>query len=519
MLSSILAHAPALQTVIPLVAAPLCVLIGQRNIAWGITVLASLLTACVSVFLMMETLDGSVISYHLGGWAPPLGIEYRVDIVNAFVLFIVGMTGALVAIYARASIEREIDPDLHVYFYTAYLLCLTGLLGVTITGDAFNVFVFLEISSLSTYTLVALGAGRDQRALTASYNYLIMGTIGATFFVIGIGFLYMMTGTLNMADLAERIANMGDNRVIRVAFVFILVGIGLKLAMFPLHLWLPNAYSYAPSVVSVFLAATATKVAVYVLLRFAFTVFGFDYPFQAATLSWVLMPLALIAMFAMSIVAIFQSDLKRMLAYSSVAQIGYILLGVSMLSKPGLMAGIIHLFNHAVTKGALFMAVGIFVLRYGSSRIEDLRGAGRTMPWTAAAFVAGGLGLIGVPLTTGFISKWYLITAAFESNDWWLALLIVGSSLIAVFYVWRVVEALYLAEPEGKPAVSSAPLSMVLPTWALVLASLYFGIDAELTSKAASTAADLLIEATQFDSPAEPAKAVPGAIGAAANGE
>lgn len=508
MLSAILAHAPALQTVVPLIAAPLCVLFGRRHLAWAITLAASLISALFAAYLLAQTLDGSVISYELGGWAPPLGIEYRIDAVNAFVLFIVASVGALVALYARESIEQEIDPALHVYFYTAFLLCLTGLLGVTITGDAFNVFVFLEISSLSTYTLVALGAGRDQRALTAAYNYLIMGTIGATFFVIGIGFLYMLTGTLNMADLAERIAALGDNRTLRIAFVFIFVGIGLKLAMFPLHLWLPNAYSYAPSVVSVFLAATATKVAVYVMLRFLFTVFGFDYGFQAATLQTIVVPLAVIAMFASSIVAIFQSDLKRMLAYSSVAQIGYILLGISLLNKPGLTAGIIHLFNHAVIKGALFMAVGAFVYRIGSSRIEDLRGIGKQMPWMAAAFVAAGLGLIGVPLTAGFISKWYLIQATLDEGAWWLALLIVGSSLLAVIYVWRVVEAMYLAAPVQDAPVKKAPWSMIVPTWIMVLASLYFGINTELTGQAASTAADLLIQATQIEKAPE---TVPGA--------
>src|SRR5690606_37231624 len=169
-------------------------------------------------------------------------------------------------------------------FYTAFLLCIAGLLGVTITGDAFNVFVFFEISALSTYALVASGAWRNKRALTAAYNYLIMGTVGATFFVIGIGMLYMVTGTLNMADLAVRIAAHGDSSTLRMGFVFILIGVGLKLAMFPLHLWLPNAYGFAPSAVTAFIAATATKVAVYVMLRFMFTVFGFDYGFQAATL-------------------------------------------------------------------------------------------------------------------------------------------------------------------------------------------------------------------------------------------
>ncbi|MDF1846375.1 MAG: monovalent cation/H+ antiporter subunit D family protein [Parvibaculaceae bacterium] len=501
MLSSLSAHMPVLQVIVLLIAAPLCALFGNRHLAWTIAFIAALAAFVISTFLLGSVLDGSVISYHLGGWAPPWGIEYRIDAANAFVLFIVSLIGVLVLPYARQSIEREFEASTHTYFYTCYLLCLTGLLGVAATGDAFNVFVFLEISSLATYALVAFGAKRDKRALTAAYNYLIMGTIGATFFVIGIGFLYMVTGTLNMADLAVRLAEVGDTRVTRVAFVFILVGMGLKLAMFPLHLWLPNAYSYAPSAITAFLAATATKVALYVLLRFTFTVFQFDFPVQELTFEYVVMPLALVAMFAASIAAVFQKDVKRLLAYSSVAQVGYMLLGVALLTEAGLTAGIIHLFNHAVTKGALFLAVGCFVYQIGSSRLGDLKGIGKTMPWTTAALTAGGLSLIGVPLTVGFISKWYLIQASLETGSLWIAGLIVASSLIAVVYVWRIVEVAYLEPaPEGRKA-KEAPLSMILPTYALVAASLYFGINSELTSSAASQAAKALYSATDLAVP------------------
>ena len=270
MLDIVKANLPALQVVVPLVAAPICAMLGRGGRAWGFATFISFLTFAISVSLFSATYAGQPISYEMGGWAPPIGIEYRIDGLNAFVLMIVSGVAALVMPYARRSVAVEIPAERQAFFYTAFLLCLTGLLGVTITGDAFNVFVFLEISSLSTYALVASGAWRNKRALTAAYNYLIMGTVGATFFVIGIGMLYMITGTLNMADLAMRIAEHGDSRTLRMGFVFIFVGIGLKLAMFPLHLWLPNAYSFAPSAVTSFIAATATKVAVYVLLRFMF---------------------------------------------------------------------------------------------------------------------------------------------------------------------------------------------------------------------------------------------------------
>jgi multicomponent Na+:H+ antiporter subunit D len=242
------------------------------------------------------------------------------------------------------------------------MLCLTGLMGVVITGDAFNVFVFLEISSLSTYVLVAQGAGRDKRALTAAYDYLIRGTFGATFFVIGLGMLYSVTGTLNMADLADRIANEGENRTIRAAFAFIIVGMGLKVAIYPLHHWLPNAYTFAPSAISAFLAATATKAAIYVLMRFLFSVFTPNFDFEDWTLDIIFIPFALLAMFAASFVAVFQTNIKRLLAYSSIAQIGYMLLGIAMLNTTGLSAAIVHMVNHGITKAALFMGVGAMVL-------------------------------------------------------------------------------------------------------------------------------------------------------------
>jgi multicomponent Na+:H+ antiporter subunit D len=355
------------------------------------------------------------------------------------------------------------------------------------------VFVFLEISSLSTYVLIAQGSYRDKRALTAAYDYLIMGTIGATFFVIGLGLLYMATGTLNMADIADRIADQGANRTVRTAFAFIVVGIGLKIAIYPLHLWLPNAYTYAPSAVTAFLAASATKVAIYVLLRFTFSVFQPAFLFEVNTLEFIILPFAVMAMFAASFIAIFQSDFKRMLAYSSIAQIGYMLLGIALLTETGLTAAIVHLFNHGVTKAALFMGVGAFVLRAGGSFYNDIEGLGKTMPWTSAAVVIGGLSLIGVPGTAGFISKWVLVQAALEKGWWPIALLVLASSLLAVIYVWRVIETLYLKQPAEGIAPKEAPLSMLLPLWIMASACIYFGFDTDMTLSAARTAAEGLL--------------------------
>ncbi|HXH04029.1 MAG TPA: monovalent cation/H+ antiporter subunit D family protein [Candidatus Competibacteraceae bacterium] len=487
-----LAHLPILQVVLPLLGAPLCALLRYGRPAWTLALLLGGVCFGVSALLLAQVWPGVELSYAIGGWPPPWGIEYRVDVLNAFVLLLVSAMAVVTLVFARDSVEREIEPRRQALFYTAFLLCLTGLLGITVTGDAFNVFVFLEIASLATYALISSGA--DRRALTAAYQYLIMGTIGATFILIGIGLLYVMTGTLNIADLGQRLPAVAGTRAVRAAFAFLTVGIGLKLALFPLHLWLPNAYAYAPSVVSAFLAATATKVAIYLLLRFFYTLFGGDFSFAVMGLHYVLLPLALLGVLSCSLVAIYQDNVKRLLAYSSVAQIGYMLLGVAYASFTGLQAGLLHLFNHALMKGALFLALGAVAYRVGGAELSRLAGLGKRMPWTLAAFVVAGLSLIGVPLTAGFVSKWYLIFGAIERGWWWVAALVLASSLLAVVYVWRVVEVAYFRPvSDGLEDVREAPLGLLLPTWVLALANLWFGLDTRLTLGAASRAAAALL--------------------------
>jgi len=301
-----------------------------------------------------------------------------------------------------------------------------------------------------------------------------------------------MTGTLNMADLAVRLP-LVSSRTISVAFAFLTVGISLKLALFPLHAWLPDAYTYAPSAVTAFLASTATKVAVYVLLRVFFSIFGVFFAYEVMTLHWILLPLALMAVISASFNAIYQENVKRLLAYSSVAQIGYMILGISLASVTGLTAGILHLFNHALIKGTLFMAMGAVMYRIGSVRIEAMQGLGKRMPWTMAAFVAGGLSLIGVPLTVGFVSKWYLILGLVENGMWAIALVVLAGSLLAVVYIWKVVEVAYFHDFLGDLGVKEAPISLLIPIWILVAANFYFGIDATLTAGVAKSAAELLL--------------------------
>lgn len=489
---SLVEHLPVLAVLLPLLTAPLCVLFNHPRVAWLFALAAAWSSFVAAIVLLFNVGHDGAMSYPLGGWAPPWGIELRVDLMAAFVLLIVTAIAAAVFTFARASVQREIDDQHIARFYAAMLLVLAGQAGIIVTGDAFNVFVFLEISSLASYAVISMG--RDRRALNAAFQYLVMGTIGATFILIGIGFLYMMTGTLNMLDLAARLPEVADTRTVRAGFAFLTVGIGLKLALFPLHLWMPNAYAYAPSVISAFLSATATKVAVYLLLRFLLEIFGIEFSLRTMPLDLILITLGLLGILSASLVAIYQRNVKRMLAYSSVAQVGYMVLGIGLASHTGITAALLHLFNHALMKGALFLALGAVMYRIGSVLIDDLAGLGKRMPWTMAALVIGGISLIGVPPTIGFVSKWYLVLATLEQGLWPLAILILIGSVLALVYVWKLIETIYLGTaPANANTRTEAPLSMLLPTWALVLANLYFGIDTEISVGVAAQSADLLI--------------------------
>lgn len=485
-----LSHLPILQVILPFLAAPSCLILRKPRLAWVFALLVSTAAFCISILLLQQVHATGVISYELGGWEPPWGIEYRIDLLNAYVLLIVSAISTVVLLGAHASVQKEIDDHQQTWFYALFLLCLSGLLGIVATGDAFNVFVFLEISSLSTYALIALG--RDRRSLWAAYQYLIMGTIGATFLLIGIGFLYMMTGTLNMQDLASRLPAVASTSTVLSAFAFIVVGTCLKLALFPLHLWLPNAYSYAPSIVTAFIAATATKVAVYILIRFLFTIFGEPFSFGRNPLAEILIPLAIIGLLSASTVSISQFKIKRMLAYSSVAQIGYIVLGIAMGTALGLTAALLHVFNHALMKGALFMALAAVTYRMGGSEIRHMQGLAHTMPLTFWGFVLGGMSLIGIPLTVGFVSKWYLILAAMELGWWPVVIVVLLGSMLAFVYIGRVVEAGWFGEAE-QPGRNEAPWSLLLPLWILIFANVYFGLDTRLTVGVAERAAAYLM--------------------------
>ena len=483
---------PILVVLCPLITSLFVVLIPNIFFSWILTTLSTFLTFLFSILLYQEIQIHSHISYALCKWMPPIGIEYIIDKVAIIPIIIISGISFFATIFAYKIMPEEIEKKSISKVYSLWLLAIAGLLGLVTTGDAFNLFVFLEISSLASVALVAMGAQKDKQALVAAYNYLIIGAVGATLYVIGVGLLYGITGTLNMEDLTNRISDLNNNKALIAGFGFMIIGIMVKAAVFPLHIWLPRAYAYAPSAVSVLLAATATKASLYILARILFSVFENSENLINNTLLYVILPLSIIAMFAGTIMAIYEKDIKRLLAHSSVAQIGYITLAFAIGTKASIAAGFIHMFNHAIIKGGLFIAItslGFFIQKRVT--INNLSGLGRAMPITFFCFVLCSLSLAGLPLTAGFISKLYLIKATISSDAIWIAILILISSALSVVYLWKMIEVMWMRE--GRKIVIKENPAIYISLIIITFFNIYFGLDASLVVNGSFEAAEKLI--------------------------
>jgi len=475
------AQYPVLIVVIPLICSFLCPMIGlwkkKGCYFWG--VFSLLLCALASINTLFTVMESGTIHYRLGSWAPPFGIEYVVDHLNAMMLVVVSMISLLVAIYSRRSVEKEL-PDKEVYFYTVFLLQVTGFLGIVITGDLFNLYVFLEIASLAGYALIAVG---EDGAPMATFRYIVMGTIGACFYLLGVGYIYITTGSLNIADVREILPQLYGSRVLMTALAFLLAGLAVKMALFPVHVWLPDAYTKAPSVSSALIAPLMTKISLYVLIRVLFTVFQPQLSLEIFPIGEIMVWAGVVAILGGAVMALAQTDFKRMLCYIVVAEVGYIVGGLGLGNEMGLKGAILHILNDAVMTVGLFTVTGIVVYKTGHHGLSDFKDLFKKMPFTMSAFMVGALSVIGVPPTCGFFSKWYLIQGAVIAHHWIFLAALIMSSLVSVILFFRVIEIGYdFSGSHGHGAedhaaiVDEAPLSMLIPTLAVSIAILLIGI-------------------------------------------
>ncbi|MDF1562032.1 MAG: monovalent cation/H+ antiporter subunit D family protein [Deltaproteobacteria bacterium] len=445
-----------------------------------LAVAASLRTAHL-VFALTEAGEGA-LSHHLGGWPPPWGIELRVDNLSAVMVLLVNLLSWLVLLFSHRGLPERLKSRAH-FFYSLYLLFTMGMSGFVMTGDLFNLYVFLEVIALTGYALVAVG---DPEAPFAAFRYVIIGTLGAAFYLLGLAYLYGLTGSLNFVDVARQVALLEGpeaQRALLVALAFLVTGFGIKAALFPLHAWLPDAYAYSPNVTTALMGAVGIKMGAYGIFRVLYTLYRVgpagDYSAVLDLMGW----LSALAIIIGSLLAIAQTDLKRMLAYSSVSQIGYVLLGFSLANDDGLTGGVLHMINHAVMKCALFMVTGAIVTRLGHRDIRRFDGLGRHLPFTMAAFGVASLSMVGIPPTAGFFSKWYLVLGAVEGGRWPFVIIILASSLLNAIYFFRILERAFFKErvdPTPTEAwvskIKPLPGTMLLPVGVATLAILILGL-------------------------------------------
>ena len=435
-----------------------------------------------SVAILNSVIVHGTISYWIGGWKPPWGIEYRIDPLNAVMLVLISLLSLLVTVYAKESVEREL-PEKTTLFWSLFVLMITGLLGICITGDLFNLFVLLEVASLSGYALISLG---EKNAVFASFRYIVIGTVGASFYLLGVGYLYIISGSLNMADLSQLLPALYHSKTALAGFSFILIGLSIKMALFPLHGWLPDAYTLAPSAVSAAVAPLVTKVMAYVIIRLIFTVFSAKYAISMLRVTDVMIWIGTFAIVFGAVMALSQSDYKRMLSYVVISEIGYIIGGIGVANATALKGAIFHIVNDAMMVACLFLVAGLIMHKTNGHRIDNFRGIFRTMPITAVIFTVGALAVIGVPPTCGFFSKWYLLLGGINAGQWTFVAALLVSTLINVALFFRIFDkGLYVHGqqhiPDDKKTGNStysreAPLSMLMPAVALALAILLVGI-------------------------------------------
>ncbi|MBI9073995.1 MAG: monovalent cation/H+ antiporter subunit D family protein [Desulfatibacillum sp.] len=471
---------PAFLIIAPLFAACLTATAGwiRRSLSFPLAVSGLTVSFLSSLGIAARVLASGKFQYSMGGWAPPLGIVLELDYLNTPFLVVVSGAALVSLIATRQFVEKEQEAKAPA-FYALMVLAVTGMLGMVATGDAFNLYVLLEISSITGYALVASG---DRLAPLASLRYLLLGTIGASFYLLGVGLLYMLTGTLNMADLSRLLPPLYGSNAVLAAFLLILCGIWLKAALFPLHAWLPGAYSHSSHASACLLAPLMTKVMIYVMLRVMLSVFTPAYIFDHLSLEGFVVTLASVAVAAGSVMALAQRNLRRMAVYIVIAEVGYMVGGAWLGNQTGITGAVLHALNDVLMTLCLFLAIAAVAGRTETLDFKDLNGLFGKMPFTMGALVLGAMSIIGVPPACGFFSKWFLLQGAIEAGRFDFMAALLFSSLINVVLFFRVFEyALYSdghmhkQEEHGQTGIQEAPLSLVISLWVAVAGILAVG--------------------------------------------
>jgi len=452
----------------------LLVSLWRAEAAQVVAIAATSLSLVFGITGLVRVVNEGRLTYDLGGWPPPVGIEYVLDPLSGFMVSIVAFIGLMVSLYP-VDVAFDIRPGRGMPVYALVLLLLTGLTGVMLSGDLFHLFVMLEIYAISTYGLVSLGG---DRGTFAAFRYLLLGTVGSGLYLLGIGFLYFSTGTLNMADMAAILPGIADSPSVLGGLGLIVIGLALKMALFPLHIWLPDAHSFSPPGVAALLAAVQVKAGAYSLVRILFDVFGPTYlDAEGLPVSTALIWFGLAGIVVGSVLAIRQRDIKRMLAYSTVAQLGYIGVGIGLATPLALIGALLHVLNHALMKSALFLVAGGIIQRTHLKAIPRFTGLGKRMPLTMFGFAIAALSMVGVPPLAGFWSKFYLVLAAVDVSNWTVAIVIGASSLLTLVYFLRLFEYIFVREPEeALVAEATEPSASVVSTvWILTAAIVLVG--------------------------------------------
>ncbi len=459
---------PVLLVIVPILLATVPVALGIKYNRTGWSIAAATTTAMfVATVYLASVVYGRVLAgteetareiaviHQLGGFQWPLGIELVADPLSTLIALLITAAAAGVLVFTRIGGPRG------NIFYSGYLLLVGGLLGLTMTGDVFNMFVFLEIVGLGTYAMIAAGDGPE--SAVAALKYLILGTLGASIYLIGVGFLFMATGTLNMFDLANTISTLegGDLTLARAAFAFIFVGFAIKVAQWPLHTWQPDAYQYAPDGVTPLIAALVSTVSAYALARVMFNVFGGEFLASTPYLSEVVVAVGATSVVAGSTLAVIQQDVKRMLAYSSVSQFGLVIAAYGLLTELALLGAIVHLIGHGLMKAGLFLAVAIIALGYGARTVDEYAGLADRRPFTAGGMAVLLIALVGIPPSIGFIGKWYIAVGAIEAQSWPVAAVIFLSTMLTLAYVARLLEKMYFTPSASQSVGHASPTKSV----------------------------------------------------------